>query len=177
MSKSLNPSDLAGPSECLCHIEPGELTPLPPPYEDFNQTAIPPLKPDKIKNIEASLDDTVAIGIPKPANKQEEEELIRRFLAGLQKLFEKKNNWTFLQPLMLSMVHCAKCQTCSDACPAPDLQQISQTGRENHRQVHRRYRSELDNDRPPCRVVLPLHPLPALRRGLPDRRGQRPDQP
>ena len=40
----------------------------------------PPLKPEKIKNIETSLDDTVAIGIPKPASKEEEEELVRRFL-------------------------------------------------------------------------------------------------
>ena len=121
MNKPLKPSDLARPSERLCQIEPGELVPLPPPYEDFNQTTISPLKPDKIKNIEASLDDTVAIGISKPASKQEEEELIRRFLAGLQKLFEKKNNWTFLQPLMLSMEHCAKCQTCSDACPVYEM--------------------------------------------------------
>ena len=60
---------------------------------------IPPLNPEKIKNIEASLDDTVAIGIPKPASKEEEEALVRQFLSGLKKLFEKENNWTFLQPL------------------------------------------------------------------------------
>ena len=121
MTKITKPSDLAKPSDCLCHIEPGELTPLPPPYEDFNQMTIPPLKPEKVKHIETSLDDTVAIGIPKPASKEEEEELIRRFLSGLKKLFEKENNWTFLQPLMLSMEHCAKCQTCSDACPVFEM--------------------------------------------------------
>ena len=58
-----------------------------------------PLKPEKIKNIEASLDDTVAIGIPKPASKEEEEALVLQFLSGLKKLFEKENNWTFFQPL------------------------------------------------------------------------------
>lgn len=121
MTKITKPSDLAKPSDCLCHIEPGELTPLPPPYEDFNRMAIPPLKPEKVKHIETSLDDTVAIGIPKPASKEEEEELIRRFLSGLKKLFEKENNWTFLQPLMLSMEYCAKCQTCSDACPVFEM--------------------------------------------------------
>ena len=71
MTKITKPSDLAKPSDCLCHIEPGELTPLPPPYEDFNRMAIPPLKPEKVKHIETSLDDTVAIGIPKPASKEE----------------------------------------------------------------------------------------------------------
>ncbi len=28
-----------------------------------------------------------------------------------------EDNWTFLQPFEMSMEHCAKCQTCSDACP------------------------------------------------------------
>ncbi len=118
---------------------------------------MPPLKPEKIKNIEASLDDTVAIGIPKPANKEEEEALVRQFLSGLKKLFEKENNWTFLQPLMLSMEHCAKCQTCSDACPVYEMsgrkdiyrpifraevlrriyQKYLKAGRENHRQTDR----------------------------------------
>ena len=108
-------------SDCLCHIEPGDLSPLPAPYEDFNQTTIPPLNPEKVKHIETSLDDTVAIGIPKPANKEEGEELVRRFLSGLKKLFEKENNWTFLHQLTLSMEHCAKCQTCSDACPVYEM--------------------------------------------------------
>ena len=121
MNKPLKPSDMAKPSDCLCHIEPGELSPLPPPYEDFNQVTIPPLNPEKVKNIETSLDDTVAIGIPKPASKEEEEALVRQFLSGLKKLFEKENNWTFLQPLMLSMEHCAKCQTCSNACPVYEM--------------------------------------------------------
>jgi len=121
MSKSLKPSDIAETSGCLCHIEPGDLAPLPPPYEDFNQATIPPLKPEKVKGIETSLDDTVAIGIPKPASKKEEEALVRQFLSGLKKLFEKENNWTFLQPLMLSMEHCAKCQTCSNACPVYEM--------------------------------------------------------
>jgi Fe-S oxidoreductase len=117
----MKPADISIPSESLCHIEPGELSPLPSPYEDFNNKTIPALKSEKIKNIEASLDDTVAIGIPKPANAQEEEVLVQQFLSGLKKLFEKENNWTFLQPLMLSMEHCARCQTCSQACPVYEM--------------------------------------------------------
>ncbi len=121
MKPSLRPSDIAKPSDCLCHIAPGELPPLPAPYEDFNQVTIPPTNPEKVKHLETSLDDTIAIGIPKPANKEEEEALVLRFLSGLKKLFEKENNWTFLQPLMLSMEHCAKCQTCSNACPVYEM--------------------------------------------------------
>ncbi len=133
MKEPLNPSDMARPADCLCPIAPGELAPLPPPYEDFNQATIPPLKPEKVKGIETSLDDTVAIGIPKPASKEEEEALVLRFLSGLRKLFEEKNNWTFLQPLLLSMEYCAKCQTCSNACPVFEM-----SGRkEIHRPIFR----------------------------------------
>ena len=35
----------------------------------------------------------------------------------LKKLLEPENNWTFLQPLLLSLEYCVKCQTCNDACP------------------------------------------------------------
>ncbi|MEN6317601.1 MAG: (Fe-S)-binding protein, partial [Syntrophaceae bacterium] len=94
MKTILKPSDISKASDRLCHIEPGELAPLPPPYEDFNQRVLTPLKPEIIRNIEASLDDTVAIGIPKPSSKEEEEALVRQFLSGLKKLFEKENNWT-----------------------------------------------------------------------------------
>jgi Fe-S oxidoreductase len=121
MNKHLRPSDISKPSKRLVHIEPGELTPLPPPYEDFNKITIPELKPERIAAVESSLDDTIAIGIPKPKNKEEEEKYIRAFLSGLGKLFEKENNWTFLQPLLLSMEHCARCHTCSDACPVFEM--------------------------------------------------------
>ena len=121
MKPLLKPSDIAAATDRLSRIEPGDLAPLPPPYEDFNGRGPAPLKAEKIKNIEASLDDTVAIGIPKPASREEEEALVLRFLSGLKKLFEKENNWTFLRPLLLSMEHCARCQTCSDACPVFEM--------------------------------------------------------
>jgi len=106
----MKPSALSKPSKRLAHIQAGQITPLPPPYEDFNTWTPSELKEEKIANIEASLDDTIAIGISRPANQEEEKKLIRAFLSGLQKLFDKKNNWGFLQPLLLSMEHCAKCQ-------------------------------------------------------------------
>jgi len=117
----LKPSDISKPSKRLGHLEPGQLFPLPPPYEDFNQVTISDWPAGKAAHIETSLDDTVAIGIPKPLNKEEEEKYLHAFLSGLQKLFEKKNNWAFLQPLLLSLEHCAKCQTCSEACPVYEM--------------------------------------------------------
>lgn len=121
MNHKVMPSDISEPSKRLGHIEPAELPPLPPPYEDFNDLGISELKAEKTASIETSLDDTVAIAIPKPADKEAEEKYIRAFLSGLKKLFEKENNWGFLQPLLLSMEHCARCQTCSEACPVFEM--------------------------------------------------------
>ena len=56
------------------------------------------------------------MNIPKPETKEEEERLVKSFLSGMKKLFEEENNWIFLQPLIISAEHCAKCQTCSEAC-------------------------------------------------------------
>ena len=117
----IKPSDISKPSRRLGHIKAEELPPLPPPYEDFNHRTLSELKEERVANIETSLDDTVAIGIPKPKNKEEEEKYLRAFLSGLRKLFERENNWGFLQPLTLSMDHCAKCQTCSESCPVFEM--------------------------------------------------------
>lgn len=117
MKKQIKIEDISKPSPQLTHVDQKDLPPLPRPYND--PANIPPWKPltDKQReSVEASLDDTIAVGIPRPKTKEEEQELVRKFLSGLEKLFQKENNWTFLQPFMLSMEHCAKCQTCSDAC-------------------------------------------------------------
>jgi Fe-S oxidoreductase len=63
-----------------------------------------------------ALDDTCALSLPHPKSVEEEQQLVGKFLAGLDKLFTRENNWTFLQPLVLTMEHCARCQTCADAC-------------------------------------------------------------
>ncbi|MGC8724170.1 MAG: (Fe-S)-binding protein [Acidobacteriota bacterium] len=101
----------------LTHVTKEELMPLPPPLQDPAST--PDWKPlaDKTKgSVECGLDDTCALNIPQPKTKEEEDELVKKFLSGLDKLFTRENNWTFLQPLVLTMEHCAKCQTCSSAC-------------------------------------------------------------
>jgi hypothetical protein len=85
MKDLIKPADISRASAGLCRIEPGDLAPLPPPYEDFNATVLKPLPADKVKALETSLDDTLAIGIPKPATPEEEEEQVRRFHSGLTK--------------------------------------------------------------------------------------------
>ncbi len=65
---------------------------------------------------ECGLDNTCALNLPKPSTWQEEDELVQRFIQGVEKLFTSENNWGFLQPLVLTMEHCTGCQTCSDSC-------------------------------------------------------------
>jgi Fe-S oxidoreductase len=62
------------------------------------------------------LDETRALTLPSPQTAEAEADLVTRFLAGLDKLFSREDNWTFLQPLLLTLEHCARCQTCADVC-------------------------------------------------------------
>ncbi|MFO8057054.1 MAG: (Fe-S)-binding protein [bacterium] len=117
MKDNLKVSDISKKEDKLSGLDFENLPPLPPPYD--RPENLPKWKEltDKAKeSYECSLDDTIALSIPKPETKEEEEELVKKFLSGLEKLFSKENNWTFLQPLVLSMEHCAKCQTCAEAC-------------------------------------------------------------
>ncbi len=106
-----------GDSLALVHLENDSLMPLPAPLDkpaDDRPWAL--LSGQAKARFECGLDDTCAVSVPKPATHDEELDLVRKFLAGLDKLFTRENNWTFLQPLVLTMEHCAKCQTCADSC-------------------------------------------------------------
>jgi len=117
MKKRIKVEDISKPSPKLAELRKEDFKPLPPPFEKLESTPdFAPLSEKSREKYESSLDDTIAVSIPKPENKQEEDELVAKFLSGLQKLFSKEDNWTFLQPLLLSMDHCATCHTCSDAC-------------------------------------------------------------
>ncbi|MEW6274856.1 MAG: (Fe-S)-binding protein [Bacillota bacterium] len=67
-------------------------------------------------NYEFCFDEHTPLGLPKPESREEEDEFVKKFLSGLQKLLDPRNNWTFLQILRLSLDYCMHCQTCSDAC-------------------------------------------------------------
>ncbi|MBN2321879.1 MAG: (Fe-S)-binding protein [Acidobacteria bacterium] len=118
MKKDIRLEDLSKrEKEPLVHLEKKDLMPLPYPFEDPEQEpSFAELSEQIREKYECGLDDTCAVNVPKPGTKEEEDALVAKFLSGLEKLFTKENNWTFLQPLLLSMEHCAKCQTCSEAC-------------------------------------------------------------
>jgi len=117
MAKRVRVQDISSPSEQLTTVETDDLMPLPAPYDTPRCMPEPKRLSDESKEKhEASLDDTLLLSILKPETKEEEDELVAKFLEGLEKLFSKHDNWTFLQPLVLSMDHCAKCQTCNAAC-------------------------------------------------------------
>ena len=99
----------------LIELKNADLMPLPAPLASVDKPW-KPLSPRVEESSECSLDNTCAVNLPRPKSRQEEEELVGRFAAGLDKLFSRENNWTFLQPLVLTMEHCTKCQTCADAC-------------------------------------------------------------
>lgn len=118
MTKRLKVADIGTSPEQLAHIKLDELMPLPPPYDKIeDQPGWKELTAAQREKFEASLDGTIAVGLPKPTTTEEENQLVEKFLSGLHKLLTKENNWTFLQQLTLSIEHCAKCQTCNDACP------------------------------------------------------------
>ena len=101
----------------LIHLENKDLMKLPYPLDDPEKDhAWTPLSEQISNKYECILDDTCAVNVPRPETPEEENALVEKFLSGLEKLFTKENNWTFLQPLILTMEHCAKCQTCSESC-------------------------------------------------------------
>ncbi len=118
MTHPLRPEDISrrepGP---LVRLEADELMPLPAPLDRPEELpAFAPLSDEVRDSSPWLLDDTVAVRIPVPQSPEEEQALIEAFLQGLEKLFRRADNWTFLQPLLLTMEHCARCQTCSDSC-------------------------------------------------------------
>jgi len=104
-------------SEVLSPIGPDDLFPLPPPYDKLEeQPGWKKLSETASSRMGSTLDGVVAAGIPNPETPEEEQKFVDQFAEGLKKLLSKENNWTFLQPLMLSIEYCVGCQTCSDAC-------------------------------------------------------------
>jgi Fe-S oxidoreductase len=93
------------------------LLPLPAPYDTWRDTEIPSLTADQQGRYESGPDGVSALRLPVPANEAERSAKVVGFLEGLRKLLSREDNWTFLQPLMLSLENCVQCHSCSDACP------------------------------------------------------------
>ena len=95
-----------------------DLVPLPPPYDAPQaQPAWKELGGAAREQLACNLDGVVGCSLPRPRDEAEEQAQVDRFVAGLEKLLRKEDNWTFLQPLTLSLRYCVKCQSCNEACP------------------------------------------------------------
>jgi Fe-S oxidoreductase len=112
-SKEIKINDISKNTEKLSTVAVDDLMPLPWDFEDEEWSEIPEETKERYACI---LDDTCILPIPRPKTREEEEELVNKFISGMRKLFTKENNWTFLSMLETTMEHCAKCNTCSDAC-------------------------------------------------------------
>ncbi len=117
MSKNVGPKDIGKKLDQLFELQSGNLTPLPYPYEDWEEKPFEPLSEVKRQKNETTLDGIMNLNFPIPETEEEKEKIVAGFITGLNKLFTKENNWTFLKPLMLSMENCVKCNTCAEACP------------------------------------------------------------
>jgi Fe-S oxidoreductase len=120
MNKKLKIADISRDGDApLTEINLAELEPLPPPYDKIDeQREFRQLTEEQKERLVCNLDGVVSYaGLPKPRTKAEEKKYVEQFVSGLKKLLSKENNWTFLQPLLLSIDYCAQCQTCCEACP------------------------------------------------------------
>ena len=115
MKQRIRIKDLGKDTELLCPLEAGDLKPIP--YYDSPSKPFKPLKADWKEKYDFSLDGFSALNLQKPKTKEEEDALVNKFLRGLEKLFNEKNNWTFIQPLTLTTEYCMRCNTCNEACP------------------------------------------------------------
>jgi Fe-S oxidoreductase len=119
MSRSLKLADFSRDGEHqLVEVDPDELMPLGSTRGEIGGRAgWRAVSPDQKERLVCNLDGVVALGLPRPKSEQEKEKCVDLFLSGLRKLLSREDNWTFLQPLLLSLDYCAQCQTCSEACP------------------------------------------------------------
>jgi Fe-S oxidoreductase len=137
MSEPLPVADMSKrEGELLSPLRPEELVPLPPPYDqDGVQRPWKEISAETRQRLVCNLDGVIATGLPQPRDEAEKKQLVDKFRAGLEKLLQANNNWTFLQPLVLSLDFCMQCQTCTSACPV-----YTASGKELYRPT---YRSEI----------------------------------
>lgn len=109
--------DISNPGIQLADLSNKDFIHLPYPFDKEDE--LPQFKQisqSAAEKFDATLDGVVANSLPKPESKEKEQELINKFISGVKKLFTKENNWTFLMPLIISMEHCARCQSCNSRC-------------------------------------------------------------
>jgi Fe-S oxidoreductase len=115
MAKKLKLTDISqGADSQLTGVEIEELAPLPPPYDA--PVELTRLTDDQQARLVCNLDGFSALALPRPPSEAAKKKGVEQFVAGMKKLLSRGDNWTFLQPLLLSLDYCARCQTCNDHC-------------------------------------------------------------
>lgn len=114
MKKNMPICDFGKECEVLAALDPGNIAALPGEEAGCRFKAI---KPELKAKYDYSLDGFSALNLPIPQTPEEEVQIVNRFLSGLEKLFQKENNWGFLLPTTLSNEYCMQCNTCNEACP------------------------------------------------------------
>lgn len=113
MKRRVNISEFGSDGSVISLLGAEDLLPLP----GEGKEQFKPVKDDFKVKYDFSLDGFSALSLPIPNTKAEEHAIVRSFLQGLEKLFDRKNNWGFLQPTTLSTSYCMQCNTCNNACP------------------------------------------------------------
>ncbi|OGC90424.1 MAG: 4Fe-4S ferredoxin [candidate division Zixibacteria bacterium RBG_16_53_22] len=116
-AKRITPDDISRPGGQLVELDPAQFRPLPSPYDKLElEPKIRCLTREQMDRFECGLDGVSAVMLPRPESENDKRAMLEKFLAGLKRLFNGHDNWTFLQPLLLTMEYCSQCQTCSGAC-------------------------------------------------------------
>ncbi|KJS22061.1 MAG: 4Fe-4S ferredoxin [Clostridiaceae bacterium BRH_c20a] len=115
-SKDLKVQDISKPVKQLTKLE--KLMDLPAPYDKPGmEPELTEPKEDWAEKYCASLDGYIGLDtFETPKTKEEQDELVKKFLSGLEKMLSEETNRGIIQPLMLSLDYCGKCHTCSEAC-------------------------------------------------------------
>ena len=114
-SADLKPSDINIETKQLVDLD--SLKTLPAPYDQEGmEPEFSGAKDAWKEKYCTSLDGFIGIDtMTRPSTPEEEDEFVRKFISGLEKVFADSNK-NFLQPVQLTMDYCAKCNTCSEAC-------------------------------------------------------------
>lgn len=135
MSKVVKINDISKNGDRpLTEVDLQDLVPLPPPYDKLeDQPKWKPLSENAKKDFACELDGVVGLALRRPESAEEEKKIVDQFVEGLHKLLSRENNWSFLKPLTLSIDYCARCQTCSDACPVYEMSGENEVYRPTYR--------------------------------------------
>jgi Fe-S oxidoreductase len=116
--RSLRPADISrNDDRPIGEVRAEDLVPLPPPYDNIKEQDLGKyLTGEQKTTYVCNLDEVIALNLERNRSEEDRNSDVRRFISGLKKLLTRENNWTFLQPLLLSLEYCARCQTCADSC-------------------------------------------------------------